>query len=152
MSQSSYNEQEVADQDARLKVIENLLGINATGYVAPSFAALKVLCQAMQNGRFDVVTAGNIETSTTDAGALSISKLLSNISSAAGESRTLAAPAADGVLKLIVMTVKGGNVTLAATNIGAGTGTATFDAVGKSLVLISAGGKWHKVGGTAVIA
>ena len=98
---------------------------------------------------FDVTDA---ETSTTDAGAISTTVLLTNISSAGAETRTLAAPPADGVVKMIKMTVDGGDVTVAATNIDAGTGDLTFDDVNDSIILLSLGGKWRKIGGNVTPA
>lgn len=100
-----------------------------------------VLAQAdadlAQAGKLDP-TGSNIETSTTNAGAISVSKLQTNISSAASQSRTLAAPGAGNVgqIKIITMTVDGGDVTLAGTNItGEAATTATFDDVGDYLIL-----------------
>lgn len=88
-------------------------------------------------------TGDNLETSTTNAGALSVSIPLSRISSAGSESRTLAAPDAEGKIKVIHMTVDGGNVTLLGTNIwGQEAATGTFGDVGDHLVLLSVGAKW----------
>ena len=99
----------------------------------------------------------NSETSTANAGALAVDKCTSLISSAGAESRTLAAPSALGVggvqLKIIRMSVKVGNVTLAGTNVlGQGAATATFAAVGDSLVLMNNGSKWVEIGGNVVWA
>lgn len=90
------------------------------------------------------------ETSTTNGGALSTNVLVSNIATAGAETRTLAAPTQDGQMKLINMSVNGGNATIALTNFDTGT-TATFSAVGHSLLAISVGGKWRRFGGSAVI-
>lgn len=107
---------------------------------------------AAYNGSFGSGSA-NLETSSTNAGAISITKLITNISSAGAETRTLAAPGAAGILKIINMSVDGGDVTMAATNIGAGTGSATFDDVGDCLILMSSSAtKWQVLGGNAVIA
>lgn len=106
------------------------------------------------NGTLDVVTAANTET-LSSATAVSISKLNTNLSNGTGGTFavTLAAPSGSGQIKIIQLTVATTHgFTMAATNIGAGTGTATFATVGDCLVLISAGGKWQKIGGTAVIA
>jgi hypothetical protein len=79
-----------------------------------------------------------VETSTTNAGALSITKAVSRIVSAGAESRTLAAPSRVGQLKIINMITDGGDVTLACTNVwGNEAKTATFGDVGDNLVLIS---------------
>ena len=106
---------------------------------------------AVSNGTFDAASSANKETSTTDASALSVSKLVSYISASTGQSRTLAAPTADGQLKMIEMTVHGGDVTLAGTNIwGQEAATGTFNAVGDSIVLLSLGGKWLLVASNSV--
>lgn len=100
------------------------------------------------------VSDGNVETSSTNASAISISTLLTNITSAGAETRTLAAPTKAGTMKIIQMTVDGGNVVLALTNIigASGSTSATFDDVGDCLVLMSVTGKWLFLGGTATIA
>ncbi len=102
-------------------------------------------------GAFEA-TGANLETSHTNTSAISVTALLTNITTAGSESRTLAGPATEGQLKIIVMTSHGGDCTVAATNIGAGSGTLTFNGVGKNLILMSAGGKWQVLGGTATIA
>ncbi len=113
----------------------------------------------LENGAF-IATGTNLETSTADASALSVTKLQSNIDSTigAGGTRTLAAPGSSGLHKIIVMTVDGGDCTLALTNVvgaraangDAVSTTCTFAAVGECLVLLSAGAKWVVVGGNAV--
>ena len=110
--------------------------------------------EIMTGGAFDA-TGTHIDTNSTDASGISVVTLKTNISSAGAESRTLAAPNyTDGQMKLIEMTVNGGDVTLALTNIvGAPTGTtATFGATGQNLVLMSVGGVWVYLGGTVPIA
>lgn len=98
------------------------------------------------NGSF-CVAGGCTETSTTNAGALSVTKLQSLISAAGAESRTLAAPGGNGLLKIIAMTVHGGDVTLVGTNIWGETAhTCTFAAVGDTIIMMSAGGKWVILG------
>lgn len=91
------------------------------------------------DGSFDAVLAANVETSSTNAGAISITKLYSKITSAGAESRTLAAPSRVGQSKIIYFLTDGGDVTLALTNVWANEAkTATFNDVGDNLVLISA--------------
>ena len=95
------------------------------------------------------------ETSTGTSGALSVTKRISNIDSTAGAgSRTLAAPDASmlGMVKIITMTVDGGDTTLALTNVTGGSAatTATFDAVNDTLVLVGGVSKWHVVGEAGV--
>lgn len=94
---------------------------------------------------------GSTETSSDDAGALSVVLCQSLISSAGSESRTLAAPTAGQYrLKVIRMSVDGGAVTLAATNIGNLSGTCTFDDVGDSILLMSDGLNWISLGEVGV--
>lgn len=121
MSQAPFSNEE----EARFKVLEN-----------------------QSVGQFNVVAS--TEVSTANGGALDPNKFLSQISSAGAETRTLAAPPADGILKEITMTVHGGDTTIALTNFTTGT-TATFSAVGQSLIAMSAGGKWVRLGGSAAI-
>jgi hypothetical protein len=90
------------------------------------------------------------ETETIDSGdAASASLRITNIDNTTGGAGaiTLAAPNAAmvGSIKIITMTVDGGDVTLALTNVVGGTAatTATFDAVGETLVLLGgANSKW----------
>lgn len=107
------------------------------------------------NGLLDAVLAANKEVAASDAGALSITKLLSEIDSSGAESRTLAAPGAGLVrFKVIRFTVDGGDVTLAGTNVlGDEAQTFTFAAVGDTIILMSNGGvKWVLIGGNLVAA
>jgi hypothetical protein len=80
----------------------------------------------------------------------------SNISSAGAESRTLAAPGAANVgrMKVIEMTVDGGDVTLALTNVlGQEATTATFNDVADCLILYGLNAtKWVLLKATATIA
>lgn len=86
----------------------------------------------------------------TAAGAISISKKVTKLAVASGGAVTLAAPNAAqlGMVKLIEMSVDGGDVTLALTNVdGQSSGTtATFDSVGDALTLIAGVSKWHVLG------
>lgn len=117
--------------------------------------ALALRATTLENGAF-VVASPNVETSTS--GALSVTKLLSNITTAGAESRTLAAPAGAGLFKIIEMTARVGDCTLAMTNIVGGRAangdaastTVTFGAVGQTLILMSASSKWVYLGGSAV--
>jgi hypothetical protein len=146
---SGYNQAEQERIEARFQAIESYVGMQA----ATAYLGLNAQLQAALNGTLSPALAANSETSTTNAAALSIAKLLSNVSAAGAQTRTLAAPTADGQLKMIVMTVHGGDVTIAATNIQGGTGkTLTLAAVGDCAILVSLGGKWIKFGGNAVIA
>lgn len=67
---------------------------------------------------------------------------------------TLAAPGADmlGKVKTIEMTVDGGDVTLALTNVTGGSAatTATFDAVDEALVLVGGTNAWHVIAESGV--
>jgi hypothetical protein len=98
------------------------------------------------------------QTETIDSGVdVSVTKRITkidNTTSGAG-AITLAAPDATmlGQVKIIEMTVDGGDVTLSLANVDGGTAgtTATFDAVGKSLILIGGVSKWHVIGEAGVI-
>lgn len=91
---------------------------------------------------------GDLETSQTisAAGALSILRNYSKLEVAGGGAITLAAPSAAmlGQLKTIEMTIDTGDVTLALTNVvgGTATTTATFSAIGQTLVLQALSTKW----------
>lgn len=82
------------------------------------------------------------------AGAVSVTKRLSNLALSGAGAVTLAAPnaAMDGMIKIISMTVDNGDVTMALTQVVGGTAatTATFDAVGETLVLVASAAlsKW----------
>lgn len=104
--------------------------------------------QTIEGGAFGVV--GSKEVLSVNGSALSPNVLLSQIATVGAETRTLAAPAADGQLKIITMTVNGGNATIALTNFSTGT-TLTFSAVGQSAILMSAGGLWVRLAGSAVV-
>jgi len=105
---------------------------------------------AVIRGEF-CITGDCTETTTVSNTTLSVTKFQSLISSAGSEARGLAAPSGNGFLKIIVMTVDNGAVTLAGTNIwGQESTTCTFDDVGDSLVLLSVGGKWVLVKATGV--
>lgn len=112
--------------------------------------ASAAIATSVQGGLFGS-TGANVETLTADGSAISVTKFLTNISAAGAQTRTLAVPTAIGQMKIIYMTVHGGDCTLALTNVDAGT-TAIFTAVGSSLVLMSVStSKWTKIGGSATI-
>jgi hypothetical protein len=126
----------------------------ATSYAVQSTAALTVAEADILDGA-TVTTAelnlldasAQIET-ITEAGAISVTSRVSNFDSTGGTfAATLAAPDASmvGHIKLITMTVDNGDVTVALTNVEGGTAasTATFDAVGESLMLVGGqNSKW----------
>lgn len=117
--------------------------------------ATEVVANNAANGLMDGALADNKQVSTVDAEALDITKLISEIDSSGAESRTLAAPGANVVrTKIIKMTVDGGDVTLAGTNVlGDEAQTFTFAAVGDTIVLLSNGGtKWILIGGNLAAA
>lgn len=83
------------------------------------------------------------------AGEIALGSKLTNVANATGAdiAVTLAAPTAAevGLVKVIYMTVRTTHdITLALTNVVGGTqaATATFDAVGETLVLVGGNGKW----------
>jgi hypothetical protein len=88
------------------------------------------------------------------AGALSVTKGLSNLALVGAGAVTLAAPTVPGMIKVIEMTVDNGDVTLALTNVAGGSAatTCTWSAVGQALVLIAGVTKWNVVseGGVAL--
>lgn len=88
------------------------------------------------------------------AGAIDLTKKISNLELAATGAITLAAPTADivGDIKVIQMTADNGDVTLALTNVQGGTATttATFDAVNETLILIAGKNKWNVLAGIGV--
>jgi hypothetical protein len=136
----------VVDASSKVDVWDpTLLKINGTSISASATEINNVV-----NGSF-CITGTCTETSTANAGALSVATFQSLISSAGAETRTFAAPGGNGILKVIVMTVDGGDVTMLGTNIwSAEAQTCTFDDVGDSLILLSAGGKWVILKATGV--
>lgn len=88
-------------------------------------------------------------------GALAANKRISNLAVSGGGAVTLAAPSAVmlGMVKIIQMTVDTGDVTLALTNIQGGSAatTATFAAVGDTLVLVAGVSKWTVIGEGGVV-
>lgn len=86
------------------------------------------------------------------AGALSVSKGLSNLALVGAGAVTLAAPTVPGMVKVIEMTVDNGDVTLALTNCAGGSAatTCTWSAVGQALVLIAGVTKWAIVSESGV--
>ncbi len=91
----------------------------------------------------------------SSAGAVSVTKRVTNLdSTAGGMAVTLAAPNAAmlGQVKIITHTVDNGDVTMALTNVTGGSAatTATFDAVNDSLILVAGVSKWHVVGEAGV--
>lgn len=88
------------------------------------------------------------------AGAVSVTKRITNLALVGAGAVTLAAPDASmlGSVKIITMTVDNGDVTLDLTNVtgqSSGTGV-TFDAVGDSLILVGGVSKWHVIGEAAI--
>lgn len=84
--------------------------------------------------------------SVVAAGAVSVTVSVTQLALAGAGAVTLAVPTKPGLIKVIKMTADNGDVTLALTNVvgGSASTTATFDAVGETLVLVSdvASGKW----------
>jgi len=97
------------------------------------------------------------QTETIDSGvAASVTKRITKIDNhvTGAGAITLAAPDATmlGQVKIIEMTVDGGDVTLSLANIDGGTAatTATFDDVGECLSLVGGVSKWHVIGEAGV--
>lgn len=106
----------------------------------------------------DVQCDVSAQTETIDSGvAVSVTKRITKIDNTVtgAGAITLAAPDATmlGMVKIIEMTVDGGDVTLALTNVDGGSAatTATFDAVGDALVLVAGVSKWHVCSETAAL-
>jgi len=80
------------------------------------------------------------------AGAISVTKVVTNLEVASGGAVTLAAPSATmlGQVKTIQMTVDDGDTTLALTNVvGQSSGTtATFNDAGDALIVLALASKW----------
>jgi hypothetical protein len=126
------------------------------GITAAGGAILIAANAAAQLALMTVATKAEIETRCDDsameqtitaAGALSTTVAVSKLAVVSGGAVTLAAPTKPGMQKIIKMTTDDGDVTLALTNVVGGTqsSTATFGAVGDTLVLMSdvaSGGKW----------
>lgn len=117
-------------------------GLDATGI---SYAILRNLLTSLPAG-----IVGGTE-SVTAAGALSATKSVSILTGPAASTYavTLAAPATAGIVKTITMvsTTSTNAVTMALTNVvgGSAASSASFDAAGETLILISNGGsspKW----------
>lgn len=108
-------------------------------------------------------TVAPVSETLTAAGAISTTKMLTNLSNSTGGdlAATLAAPSSqDGQIKILKMTVRtSNNFTLALTNVSmsggytpTGTTTMTFSAVGHSAVFMAVGSKWVYLGGSAVVS
>lgn len=143
-----------ADQQKSLNRIESEMarkGFALGDVLAPLFATSEADILALQKG---VLDGTSLETSDVDAAALDLGVLLSNIESAGIETRTLAAPAAGEIkLKMIVMTVDGGNVTVLAENVlGFTVQDFTFDAIGDTTILLGVNQKWVIIGGSVTPA
>ena len=103
----------------------------------------------------DYPASSTLTETITSGVAVSAAIPFTNINNTVGGAGavTLAVPAAamKGKIKTITMTVNGGNVTMALTNVnnvaGASAGTTcTFDTVGDTIVLMATGAKWTVIG------
>jgi hypothetical protein len=96
----------------------------------------------------NVTAADNAVDALTAAGAISVTTPYTTLVGPAASTYavTLAAPSVDGLVKVIRMlsTTDTNAVTLALTNVSGGSAdtSASFDAAGETLVLVSAGTKW----------
>lgn len=119
---------------------------------------------AADNGGFsatateiDTVADQSAQTETVAAaGPASVTKRNTKLDSTSGTfALTLAAPDSTmlGLVKQIEMTVDGGDVTLALTNVQGGSAatTATFADVNDSLLLVAGTSKWHVIGESGVV-
>lgn len=131
------------------------LGSLLQSAIGTDLATAQTDISTLQGGKFSHA-APNTETSSANGGAISVALLQTLISSAGAETRTLAAPGAGNVgrLKVISMSVDGGDVTLAGTNIlGQEALTGTFDDAGDTLVLYAATAtKWVILGSNVTFA
>jgi hypothetical protein len=85
------------------------------------------------------------------AGALSVNKLISQITTTGADALTLADGRYAGQLKVIKMVVDGGAGTLTPANLFGGT-TLTFDDVGDYALLYFDGTEWQVIAATATLA
>ena len=97
----------------------------------------------------------SFQTETITSGAISTIRRMTKLEVTGGGAVTLAVPDASlfGAIKVIVMSVDDGNVTLALTNITGGSAatTATFSNVNDTLTLVGGLNKWHVLGEAGVV-
>lgn len=87
------------------------------------------------------------------AGAASLTQTVSYFSTAAAETATLAA-GTPGQIKVLAMYADGGDMVITVANAGwkvSGTGTVTFDALGKACTLQYINGKWLCIGNNGAV-
>jgi len=112
----------------------------ATSYVGQSTAALTL-------AEMDLLDLSSQTSTITVAGAVSVTKRITNLNATSGAyAITLAAPDATmlGQIKVIQMTVDGNAITMALTEVigQSGGNSASFDAVNETLVLVAGTNKW----------
>ena len=137
-------------------VTGNVTG-NISGAVTASSLTLVATVLGSTAPEIDVQcdVSANTETINT-AAAVSVTKRLTKIDNTVGGmgAITLAAPDVSmlGVVKIITMTVDGGDLTLSLANVTGGSAatTATFDAVDDTLILVGGVNKWHVIGEAGV--
>jgi len=91
-----------------------------------------------------------VETSSTDAGAISVAVPVTCLTSAGAETRTLA-NGYPGQVKIIFMMTAGGTVTITPVNLYNGN-TIAFAEVNDGWIGIFYGGTWHTLAGTAAVS
>lgn len=154
-AESGYTAAEIAYWDARIAVLEKLLEVDT------NFAGLGLI------GRLSPLSGAGALASTetlTGAGAVSVSKLQTILDGTTSAfAATLAAPTADGQVKIIKLgvssahspTLDGANIVTAAGVSQAGK-TAPFTSIAAGsvsfLILLSVGGVWVTIGGNVTFA
>ena len=102
--ESSYNETETKRLDARLAVVERLLEINTLDTGKRVLGRLKALENGIKAGTGGPDSQGFDSETVAAAGEISITKLLTILDGTTSAfAATLAAPSADGQLKIIKM-------------------------------------------------
>jgi len=122
----------------------------------------RVTDQELDLNRGQTATAAEVnlndvsfQTETITSGAISTIRRMTKIEFPGAGAATLAVPDASmfGAIKVIVMSVDNGAVTLALTNITGGSAatTATFNNVNDTLTLVGGLNKWHVLGEAGVV-
>lgn len=132
-----YNRDDGGISVTKLKLGATAGGVEGTAVTA---SAAQINTAADVSSQTETVAA---------AGAVSVTKRITQLALSGAGAVTLAAPDASmlGTVKLITMTADNGDVTLALTNVNGGSAatTCTFNDVNDALVLIAGVNKWHVI-------
>jgi hypothetical protein len=95
------------------------------------------------------------QTETITSGAISVRRRITKIAFPGAGAATLAAPDPSmlGAIKVVVMSVDNGDVTLSLTNVTGGSAatTCTFNDINDTLTLVGGLNKWHVLGEAGVV-